>query len=176
MTYRPREEFFGPPFAQWIPAILHVCFATALAAFVFVVERGSQDSATYTYLFRRSHIISVQVVEVAFATSALAAVLRTQMRGVRVKGEYLEYRDLLASFWPKVRKIRWAQMDRVILHESGAVSVELWDGTTEFLPSVQNPDGLSRVLAEVALARAIAVTGAHRFDDLEALDPRLEDA
>lgn len=169
MTYRPREEFFGPPFRQRIPALLHLAFALGLILFVFVVERGSKDSAAYAYLFRRSHLIDIHVVELAFVGSSVASFLRSQMRGVRVRGDFLEYRDLLASFWPKVRKIRWAQIDRVVLHESSAVSLELWDGTTEFLPEVASPLELGRVLSQVALARAIPVSGGN-FDDLEPLD------
>lgn len=169
MTYRPREEFFGPPFRQRIPSLLHLLFALGLLVFVFFVERGSRETAAYAYLFRRAHLIDIHVVELAFVGSSVASLLRAQMRGVRVRGDFLEYRDLVGSFWPKVRKIRWAQIDRILLHESSAVSLELWDGTTEFLPEVASPLELGRVLSQVGLARAIPVSGGN-FEDLEPLD------
>jgi hypothetical protein len=171
MTYRPREGFFGPPFRQRVSSLVHLAFALGLIGFVFVVERGPHDSAAYRYLFQREHLIDIHFVEVAFVVSSLSSMLRASMRGVRVRGDFVEYRELVGSLWPKVRRIRWAQIDRILLHESGTISLELWDGSTDFLPLVADSLGLGRVLTQVATSRAIPISGAHELDDLSHEDP-----
>jgi hypothetical protein len=89
---------------------------------------------------------------------------------VRVRPDWVEYRDVIGSLWPRVKKFRWAQIDQIIFEPSGAISVDLWDGRREFLPKVDDRAGLGRTLERVALARAIPLSGATGLDDLGDLD------
>src|SRR5690606_2427795 len=102
-----------------------------------------QGSRLHAYMFRQEHLINAHMLALAFGVSGTASVLRSGMRGVRVRPDWVEYRDLIGSLWPKVKKYRWAQIDRISFEPSGAISVDLWDGTREFLPEVSDQIGLS---------------------------------
>jgi hypothetical protein len=97
------------------------------------------------------------------------------MRGVRVRPDWIEYRDLIGSLWPKVKKYRWAQIDQISFEASGSVLVDLWDGSRELLPDVSDREGLARLLERLARARAIPMSGARGLDDLEDEEPGDED-
>lgn len=168
MTYRPTEEFFGPPLVVRMPAFIHGGLAMLILGLVFVVERGSQDSALYHYMFQKKHLIDTHLAAALFALSSLLSMLRDGMRGVRIRPNFVEYRELLSAVWPRVRRYRWAQIDRVVFEPSGSISVDLWDGRREILPSVRRPDELRAVLERLALARAIPVEGGRGPDELPA--------
>jgi hypothetical protein len=102
--------------------------------------------------------------------SSISAVLRTNMRGVRLRGDGIEYRDIVSLVIPRLRRFRWAQMNRITLSKSGLVTVDLWDGTRVFLPRVQQRDLLAKTLEHVALARAIPVAGGSGLDDIPEAD------
>jgi hypothetical protein len=164
MTYRPTEEFFGPPFSQRVPSLIHLGLALGVILLLVIVQNGPRDSRLYTYLFLEPHLLDAQVMAGLFFMSAVAATLRAGMRGVRVRSDWVEYRALVGSIVPKVRRIRWAQIDRLALGEE-LVCLELWDGTRDMLPAVRDLDGLCRTLERVAMKRAIPVTGGHGLDD-----------
>jgi len=174
MTYRPKEEFFGPPLWVRLPSFFHAALAVAVVILVVVVERRP-GSALHRYMFLQEHLIDAHVLAVAFGVSGTASLLRGGMRGVRVRPDWVEYRDVVSSVWPKVKKFRWAQIDQITFEPSGAISVDLWDGRKEFLPKVEDRGGLGRILQRVALARAIPLSGAAGLDDLEADDEVAEE-
>jgi hypothetical protein len=167
MTYRPAAEFFGPPLRTRVPAFIHALVAVLLLALVFAVERGSQDSALYGYMFRKKHMIDTHTAAGAFALSSLFSILRDGMRGVKVRANWIEYRELISAVWPRVRRYRWAQIDRISFEESGVISLDLWDGRRELLPPVGNLSGLRHVLERLAAARGIPLRGGDGLDDLE---------
>lgn len=166
MTYRPKEEFFGPPLWVRLPSFLHAAVAALVVAVVLLVER-SPGSSLYAYMYQKEHLISAHTLAVAFSVSGVASVLRAGMRGVRVRPDWVEYRDVVSSVWPKVKKFRWAQIDRIAFLPSGSVSVDLWDGRQEFLPKVADGPALCRTLERVAHARAIPLAGAAPADELD---------
>lgn len=170
MTYRPVEEFFGPPISVRMPAFIHGGVAIVVLALVFIVERGAQDSALYHYMFRQKHLIDTHLAAALFALSSLLSMMRDGMRGVRIRPNFVEYRELLNAVWPRVRRYRWAQIDRVIFEQSGAISVDLWDGRREILPPVRDVTELRAALERLALARAIPVEGGDGLDDLPPSD------
>lgn len=159
MTYRPAEEFFGVPWRARFFALLHLVVALLLLGFVFFVQRGPTDSELYRYMFQRAHFIDTHTLVWIVLLSALASLLREGMRGVRVRGDFLEYRDVVGYGWPQVKKIRWAQIDELSFEANGAIGLSLWDGRWDFLPRVADPEGLTRVLTRVARARAIPMQG-----------------
>jgi hypothetical protein len=109
MTYRPKESVFGPPFAVRVPSFLYLAIAVSVAVVVLVAEQ-SPGSALYAYIVERDvhRIISSRTLAIVLFVSSLAAVIRASMRGVRVRGDGVEYRDVLglgcarAAFrWPR---------------------------------------------------------------------------
>lgn len=171
MTYRPTESVFGPPFVARIPSLLYMAIAIVVAALVLIAEQ-SPGTELYAYIVERDvhRLISSRALAIILFVSALAAVLRSSMRGVRVRGDGVEYRDVLALGWPRVRHFRWPQIDCILLDQPRAVALDLWDGTRAFLPEVGDRDGLCAVLEKVAHARAIPVRGGAGLDELPESD------
>jgi hypothetical protein len=170
MTYRPTEEFFGPPLVVRLPAFIHAGLAVVVIGVVFAVERGDTESSLYHYMFRQRHLIDTHSAAGLFALSAVFSILRDSMRGVKIRANWIEYRELVSAVWPRVRRYRWAQIDVVIFEESGNISVDLWDGRREILPPVRAMAELRRALERLATARAIPVRGGQGVDDLEPVE------
>jgi hypothetical protein len=168
MTYRPTERVFPAPWKYRVPALVYLALASALLATVLVVEAGSTNSQLYVLLVEQTsrRIINARTFAVLLFVSALAAVLRSSMRGVRVHEDGIEYRDIIALLVPRMRRIRWPQIDRIILDHPKQIAVDLWDGTSAYLPAVANELGLVATLEKVALARAIPVRGGFGVDEL----------
>lgn len=166
MTYRPREEFFGPPLRVRIVGYIHAGVAVLVALLVVLVERGPQDSELYQFMFRQKHLVDTHLAAGAFFASALFSILRDGMRGVMVRAGFIEYRELLSAVWPRVRRYRWAQIDALTFETNGAIGIDLWDGRREYLPEVRAGAELRAVLERLALSRAIPVSGGRGLDDL----------
>ena len=97
MTYRPREEVYGPPLVQRLPALFYTAVAAAVVVLVVAVERGPHDGWLYEYMFMRTHIIDTRTMAAVIVVSALASLLRAGMRGVRIRRDAVEFRDLVSS-------------------------------------------------------------------------------
>ncbi|MGC4070791.1 MAG: hypothetical protein QM784_40175 [Polyangiaceae bacterium] len=108
--------------------------------------------------------------------SALAAVVRSGMRGVRVRGDGIEYRDVVTAVWPRLKRIRWPQIDGIVLDVPGEVVFELWDNTRVYLPKVADRDGLVVTLETIAAARAIPVKGGQGLDEIPEAEEDLEES
>ena len=169
MTYRPSEEFFGPPLKVRLLGFIHGGLAVVLLAFVFIVEYTMLDSAAHKYMFQDKHLIDTHLAAGAFALSSVFTMLRDGMRGVKIRGNWIEYRDMITALWPRVRRYRWAQIEGVTFEPSGSISLDLWNGTREFLPAVRSPEQLHRVLERLGAARAIPVHGGRPVEELEDL-------
>ena len=174
MTYRPEGSVsFSPPLRERLPSLGYLFFALAVSG---VIVYG-QNAPTGTWLFNyvvegdRNRLISSSVCAIILFTSALAAVLREQMRGVVVHPDGIETRELLSLGWPRVQRFHWSQIDRLVVPPSLGqqplpasasgknIRLDLWDGTSAWLPSVSNVVGLALMLEKVALARAIPIEG-----------------
>jgi hypothetical protein len=168
MTYRPAETVFGPPWPAKIPTLLYVLIAVAVVLLVVVAEMSPSNSALYIYVVEKDvhRILGARGLAAIVCLSSLAAVFRTGMRGVRVRGDGVEFRDVLTFGWPRVRRYRWAQIDCVVLDQPGNIALDLWDGSRSFLPAVGDRSGLAQVLETVATARAIPVRGGQGIDDI----------
>lgn len=166
MTYRPTEEFFGPPLRVRMLGYVHAGLAVLIGMLVFAVERGPRDSDLYQFMFREKHLVDTHLAAGAFFVSALFSILRDGMRGVMVRAHWIEYRELLSAVWPRVRRYRWAQIDALTFETDGAIGLDLWDGRREYLPQVRAGAELRSVLERLAAARAIPVSGGAGVDDL----------
>jgi hypothetical protein len=167
MTYRPTETSFGPPLLIRVPSLLYALLALSAVVIVLVAESSSPTSWLYVNVVERGvrGIMSARVFAGCLVVGACASLLRANMRGVRVRPDGVEYRDIV-SFIPRLRRYKWAQIDRVILDAPRSVALDLWDGTRAFLPEVSDRPTLSATLEKVAHARAIPVRGGAGLDEL----------
>ena len=167
MTYRPTETNFGPPLLIRIPSILYAVLAGAAVIVVLLAESSPSGSWLYMNVVERGvrGIMSARVFAACLVVGAGASLLRANMRGVRIRADGVEYRDIV-SLVPRMRRFKWAQIDRVILDAPRSVALDLWDGTRAFLPEVSDRPTLSATLEKVAHARAIPVRGGAGLDEL----------
>ncbi len=168
MTYRPTARVFLPPWRTRFPPLLYLALTLVVAVVVFVAEQSPTNSVLYVQLIERGsrRIISPRTFALLLLLSSISSVLRSNMRGVRVRGDGIEYRDIVSLLIPKLRRIRWAQLDRISLARPGLVTLDLWDGTRAFLPRVHDYGLLAKTLEQVALARAIPLEGGAGLDDI----------
>lgn len=167
MTYRPAVEAFGPPWSVRIWPLLYLGLALAVAALVVLGEASPPSSWLFVYVVERDvqRIVGARALSIALVVSALAAILRSSMRGVRVRADGVEYRDVVNYVWPRVRSYKWAQIDRIVLDQAD-IALDLWDTSRAFLPPVQNRERLAALLEKVGAARAIPVRGGGRLDEI----------
>jgi hypothetical protein len=168
MTYRPTETSFGPPLAIRMPSILYAVLAASAVVVVLLAEASPSGSWLYLNVVERGvrGIMSARVFAACLVVGAGASLLRANMRGVRIRGDGVEYRDIVSLGIPRLRRFKWAQIDRVILDQPRSVALDLWDGTRAFLPEVSDRPTLSATLEKVAHARAIPVRGGNGLDEL----------
>lgn len=167
MTYRPAESVFGPPWSQRVPSLIYLLVALVVLALVIIGEQSPSNSWLHVYIVERDvqRVLGARTLAFVLVVSALASIVRSGMRGVRLRPDGVEYRDVLALGWPRVRRFRWAQIDCIILDQQ-SIALDLWDGTRAYLPAVNDRDGLSAALEKVAAARAIPVRGGAGLDEL----------
>ena len=168
MTYRPMGSTFGPPFAARIPSLVYLSCAVAAVITVAIAEHSPSTSWLYVNIVERGikGVMSARLCAGLVLGGALSSMLRTNMRGVRVRPDGVDYRDVLAFGWPRVRRYKWAQIDRIVLDMPTYIALDLWDGTRSFLPAVADREALSQVLEKVGHARAIPVRGGAGLFDL----------
>jgi hypothetical protein len=180
MTYRPVGAIsYGPPLRERLPSLLYLAFALSIAALIVVGQNASSGSALFQYVVEgdRHRILPASACGILLVASALAAVIRTAMRGVIVHPDGIEMRELLTFGWPRVRRVHWSQIDRVTLKASKeaqpkpesamGIVLDLWNGERTWLPEVANALELALTLEKVALARAIPLDGSTgQLDDL----------
>jgi len=167
MTYRPAETVFGPPMAVRIPSLIYLAIAVLALLVLIAGEMSPAGSWLHYYVVEKdiNRLIGSRALVFVLVVSALASVLRASMRGVRIRGDGVEFRDVISVVLPRVRRYKWAQIDRILLDQP-SIAFDLWDGTRAFLPKVSDQTGLSNALEKVAHARAIPVRGGKGLDEL----------
>lgn len=168
MTYRPSETSFGPPWLIRVPSLLYAALALGAVVVVLLAESSPSSSWLYANVVERGvrGIMSARMFAGCLVVGAVSSVLRANMRGVRIRGDGVEYRDIVSLGIPRLRRFKWAQIDRVILDSPRSVALDLWDGTRAFLPEVSDRPSLASTLEKVAHARAIPVRGGQGLDEL----------
>jgi hypothetical protein len=178
MAYRPvRRMTFGPPLKQRLPALVYLVFALAVCAVIAYGNMAPSSSKVFVYVVEgdRNRMIPSTVCAIILFGSALAAVLREQMRGVIVHPDGIELRELLSLGLPRVRRFHWSQIDKMFVpsavggHDQRLdaslapkpknIRLDLWDGSMTWLPPVAKLTELGLILERLALARAIPVEG-----------------
>lgn len=168
MAYRPTEATFGPPFRVRLPSIVYLALALLVAGLVWLGQASPSDSWLFRYVVEMDvgRLISATTFAGLLLVGALASLLRAGMRGVRIRRDGVEYRDVVQLFWPRSRFYKWAQIDTVRLNPEGRITLDLWDGTQAWLPEVRDASGLRSKLEIVATARAIPITGGVGLDEI----------
>ncbi len=168
MTYRPAETAFGPPFRAKLPSFLYLFVALCAVMTVLLAERSPAGSFLYVNIVARgAHgFIGARAVALMLVLGAISSMIRANMRGVRIRGDGVEYRDIVSLGLPKLRRYRWAQIDRIVLDLPDCVALDVWDGTRAFLPEVADRETLAAALEKIAAARAIPVRGGAGLDEL----------
>ncbi len=177
MTYRPERRIaFGPPLRARLPSFAFLALALGVSGLIVYGEHAPSSSLVFHYVVEgdRGRIIPSSVCAIILLCSALAGVLREQMRGVILHPEGIDVRELLTLGWPRVRRFHWSQINRVFVppaktaaSETKTIRIDLWDGTRAWLPSVAKAGELGMMLERVALARAIPIEGGSGLvDDL----------
>jgi hypothetical protein len=163
MAYSPvarRAVSFGPPLRQRLPSLVFFAFGTILVGLVVTAYYiASSNSALYIWIVDgdRARPLPAAVLAIVVFLSALGTVIRARMRGVLVHPDGLEARYLLPMGVPRVKRWAWAQVERIVLDDEGAM-LELWDTTYERLPDVARPKELGELLERIAGERRIVVT------------------
>ena len=175
MTYRPERRIaFGPPLRHRLPSFAFLVLALSVCGLIVYGEHAPSSSLAFHYVVEgdRGRIIPSSVCAIILLSSALAGVLREQMRGVILHPEGIDVRELLSLGWPSVRRFHWSQIDKVFVPpaqgaEAKTIRIDLWDGTRAWLPRVAKASELGMMLERVALARAIPIEGGSGLvDDL----------
>jgi hypothetical protein len=177
MTYRPTERVFLPPWSTRLPALAYLALAATILVIVLVAEQSPSNSVLYVRLIEQNarRIITPRTFAILLCISSASAALRTGMRGVRIRGDGVEYRDIVSLVWPKLRRYRWPQVDCIVLDIPGEIAIDLWDGSRAFLPRVDDREGLAATLEKVAAARAIPVRGGVGLDEIPEAEELEED-
>lgn len=164
MSYSPpsggtHKRKFGPPVRSRVPSALYLLASILFGAFTLYAYSASTGSAAFRWAVEGDRIrpISASAIAAILLVSAVATVIRTNMRGVVVGDDWIEARYLLMLGIPKARRWGWPQVTRVVV-DGHDVGLELYDGTFERLPEVADGDGLVRLIAYHALRRHIDVT------------------
>ncbi len=168
MTYRPAETAFGPPFIVHLPSIVYLVIALVAVVVVLIAENSAPGSYLYAAVVLRGEhgFIGARTFAALLVAGAVASLVKTGMRGVRIRGDGLEFRDVIVLGLPRMRRYKWAQIDRIVLDSPRGIAVELWDGTRAELPEVGDRPRLAAALEKVAHARAIPVRGGVGLDEL----------
>ncbi|MBK7579421.1 MAG: hypothetical protein IPI67_04360 [Myxococcales bacterium] len=176
MTYRPAETSFAPPFVLMLPAVIYLSVALVVIGVVVAAHVGPTNTNLHIWIVEQDprRLISSRTFATLIALSALSVLMRASMRGVRIRPDGIEYRDVTLG-WPRIRRYRWPQIDRFILDQPRSIVIDLWDGSQAFLPEVSDRDGLAVALEKVALARAIPVRGGKGVDEIPESDEFAEE-
>jgi hypothetical protein len=186
MTYKPaRRMAFGPTIKSQWPSLAFLAFALAVTGVILYGQMAPSGTRLFAYVVEGdSHrLVSSTVCAIVLCTSAVAAVVREQMRGVIVYPDGIELRELLSFGVPRVRRYHWSQIDKMFVPPAnptaeqraraiannviGSIRLDLWDGSRAWLPEVARANELGIVLERVALARAIPIEGGTgMMDDL----------
>ncbi len=168
MTYRPADTAFGPPLAAHLPSLFYLVCAIGAVVTVFIAYQSPAGSFLYNQIVERSQqgVIGARTVSWLLVAGAVSSLIKTSMRGVRIRPDGLEFREMLPLGIPRMRRYKWAQIDRILLDSPRTIAIDLWDGSHADLPEVNDRQALGAALEKVALARAIPVRGGGGLDEL----------
>lgn len=155
MAYNPNPDdrfVFGPPIWQRLPSLLFLGFAGFVGLAALVAHNSPASSSLHHFIVTEGRTPLVFIIVLA----AIATFVRAGLRGVIVTSDGVETRTLSMGF-PRVKRYRWAQIDRVVL-DKDEVLFELWNSEYERLPKVNKAEELVNLLERIAISRGRQVT------------------
>ncbi len=177
MTYRPERATFLLPFAARLPSLIY--FGAACLLVLAIV--GAPYVSPTSWLYREivigdmTRVVSSTMLAIFIFASAAASIFRQQLAGVVVRPDGIEMREILPFGMPRIRRLAWAQIDRVAIPRANPaapegprdpltkgfkkIRLDLWNGHHAFLPDVAKQLDLALIIERVALARAIPIEG-----------------
>ena len=167
MSYRPRESVYAVPLLERLPSFFYLFLAVCAVLLVVIGENSSSDSWLFDFVVvqDRGRLLGARAFSIVLSVGAVASVVRSNMRGIRVYGDGLEAREVAFGFWPRVRRYRWPQMELISL-EAPSIVIQLWDGRRASLPRVEDQEALVSALEMVAVARDIPLRGGRGLDEI----------
>jgi hypothetical protein len=177
MTYKPTKATFLPPWKERLPTVVY--FGIVCTVGLSIVAAPLLPDGTWLYqavvVGDRMRVMPAQFFALMLFVSGLAAVMRRYMSGVIVHPDGIETREVLPMGVPRIKKLAWAQIDRVAIPATPSgvarasvqttpsklkkIRLDLWDGSHQFLPEVAKLPDLALMIERVALARAIPIEG-----------------
>lgn len=193
MTYKPTKATFLPPWKERMPAVVYFGIVCAIGLAITVAPYLPGTWLYQTVVVGdQTRVMTSTSFAILLFVSGLAALMRRYMSGVVVHPYGIETREVLAMGVPRIKKLRWAQIDRVAIPASTAavarasvtqapskltkIRLDLWDGSHQFLPEVAKLPDLALMIERVAMARAIPIEGGTGMvDDLGSPFPEDEE-
>ncbi len=164
MAYSPDagpRRSFGPPTITMLPSLIYLAFALGVVGMVMLAHGASSNSSLYVWVVEgdKGRPFGSGPLSGFIALSAVATVVRARLRGAVVGPDGVETRTLLAMGIPRIRKLAWPQIDRVVIDdENESVVLELWNGAYERLPDVRDRKGLADMIEGYASSRRKQIT------------------
>lgn len=169
MSYEPpsagETTKFGPPRRARIPSAIYLGVSVVFAIVTTYAYNAPTGSKLFVWAVEGDRIrpLSVSVIAVVLMVSAIATVVRTHMRGVIVSDDWIQARYLQLTI-PRARRWGWPQVTRLVL-DGDRVGLEMYDGSFERLPVVDDGRGLVRLMMHHAARLKLDVTSLERVVD-----------
>ena len=162
MTYEPPDGArvkFGPPMRARIPSAIYLAAAIVFAGVTCLAYNSPPGSPLFGWAVEGDRIrpLSVSVIAIVVVISAVATVIRTQMRGVIITDDWIEARSLLALGIPRARRWGWPQVTRIIV-DGARTGLQFYNGGFERLPEVADGRALAQHIIRHAARHKIDVT------------------
>ena len=169
MVYSPRtgaRHAFGAPWTTHVFAYVFALAALALGAIIATAHLTLIDSSWQRWIVEgdRNRPLGSLPFALVIALSALGTVARSHLRGVIVTDDGIETRELIGFGIPRIRKLAWSQVHRVVIddtNEQGSrheIMLELWDGQYLHLPRLRAPGEACLAIEQQAAHFRISVT------------------
>jgi hypothetical protein len=150
---------FGPPRRARLPSALYLAASVVFAIVTACAYNAPTGSRLFVWAVEGDRIrpLSVSVIAVILLVSSVATVIRTHMRGVIVSDDWVEARSLLMLGIPKAKRWGWPQVTRMVV-DGDRVGFEMYDGSFERLPRVNDGKGMVQLMMHHAARLRIDVT------------------
>jgi hypothetical protein len=150
---------FGPPRRARVPSALYLLASVVFAIVTAYAYGAPTGSRLFVWAVEGDRIrpLSVSVIAVILLVSSVATVIRTHMRGVIVTDDWVEARSLLMLGIPKAKRWGWPQVTRLVV-DGDRVAFEMYDGSFERLPRVNDGKGMVQLMMHHASRLRIDVT------------------
>lgn len=169
MAYSPRSGAryaFGAPWTAHAFAYAFAVLALSVCAVIAVAHLSLVETEWQRFIIEgdRHRPLGSLPFALVLALSALGTIARSHLRGVIVSDDGIETRELLGFGIPRIRKLTWSEVHRVVIDDTDpdsakrSIMLELWDGSFHHLPKLKAPEDACLAIERQAAHFKIAVT------------------